>query len=39
MNHTEAERLRSDPQHWTLGIFYACREDPRIVVKNRLGLG
>jgi len=28
--------LWSDPQHWKLGIFYFCREDPRILVSKRV---
>ena len=39
MNHQQAEALRNDPKHWTIGIIYFCREDPRPLVRNRVGLG
>ncbi len=39
MTREDAERLRSDDSHWNFGIIYHCREDPRIVVRNRWILG
>lgn len=39
MNRDEAEALRNDDRHWTLGVIYACREDPRVLVRNRFLLG
>lgn len=39
MTRDEAEALRQDPQHWTLGIIYTCPEDPRVIVRNRFPLG
>ena len=39
MTREEAEGLRLDRRHWHLGILYSCREDPRIVVRNRWFLG
>ncbi len=35
----EAEALRQDPEHWHLGVVYACRDDPRVVVRNRWLIG
>ncbi len=35
----EAESLRQDPQHWHLGVLYACRNDPRVVVRHRWLIG
>lgn len=35
MNHREAENLRLDPENWRLGVIYVCREDPRVIVRNR----
>ncbi|UCF40933.1 MAG: hypothetical protein JSW43_00910 [Gemmatimonadota bacterium] len=35
----EAEALRNRDEHWKLGILYACREDPRVIVRNRLLIG
>jgi hypothetical protein len=39
MTRDEAEALRNDDQHWTLGIIYTCREDPRVIVRNRILVG
>ncbi len=39
MTREDAEHLRSDDSHWSFGIVYHCREDPRIVVRNRWILG
>jgi uncharacterized membrane protein len=39
MTRDEAEALRNDDRHWTLGIIYACREDPRVIVRNRILIG
>jgi hypothetical protein len=34
------EELHADPRHWRLGIFYVCRDDPRVIVPKRIrGLG
>jgi len=33
------ERLRSDPAHWTWYGSYQCAADPRLMVRDRLGLG
>ena len=35
MTREEAERLRSNPGHWSLGVVYHCKEDPRVIVRNR----
>ncbi len=35
----EAEALRLDPKHWHLGVIYACRDDPRVVVRHRWLIG
>ena len=35
----EAEALRQDPKHWRLGVLYACRDDPRVVVRNLWPIG
>lgn len=39
MNHQQAEALRSNANYWYLGVIYFCREDPRPIVRNRIGLG
>ena len=39
MTHDEAEALRNSDEHWTLGIIYACSEDPRVLVRNRFLFG
>lgn len=33
------ETLRLDPANWRLGLVYVCGDDPRIVVRQRHGLG
>ena len=35
----EAQHLWSDSRHWALGIIYSCREDPRVIVRNRFVVG
>ena len=35
----EAQNLWSDSRHWALGIIYSCREDPRVIVRNRFVVG
>ena len=35
----QAQALWSDSRHWGLWIIYSCREDPRVIVRNRLGVG
>ena len=39
MTREEAEALREDPRHWTFGVIYACRDDPRLIVRNRFLMG
>ncbi|MDH3456900.1 MAG: hypothetical protein OER90_08665 [Gemmatimonadota bacterium] len=39
MTREDAEALRRDPRHWHLGILYSCRQDPRVVVRNRWFFG
>lgn len=39
MTREEAEALRSSDRYWKLGIIYACRADPRIIVRNRFVVG
>ena len=33
---TDLTRFSSDPKHWHLYFLYFCREDPRILVPNRI---
>lgn len=35
----QAQDLWNDSHHWFLGIIYACRQDPRVIVRNRFWLG
>ena len=35
----QAQALWNDRRHWFLGIIYSCREDPRVIVRNRFWLG
>ena len=35
----DAERLRTDDAHWTLGVIYRCSADPRVIVRNRFRFG
>jgi len=35
----EAEALRMDPEHWHLGVIYACQDDPRVAVRHRRLIG
>ncbi len=39
MNRHDAEALRTDKKNWTFGVIYACRDDPRVIVRNRLPIG
>ncbi len=39
MNRDQAEQLRKDDRHWWLGIVYRCKDDPRIIVRNRWRFG
>lgn len=39
MDREQAERLRMDEKHWTLGVIYSCNNDPRVIVRNRWFLG
>jgi len=39
VEHSIFEAMRSDPANWKLGLVYSCREDPRVVVLKRRGLG
>lgn len=36
---TKYESLRTDPAHWSLGLIYYCRQDPRLVVRNLAPVG
>ena len=31
--------MLDDPSNWTLGTIYHCRDDPRVIVRNRLPFG
>ena len=33
------EAMRQDHRHWRLGAIYDCPADPRVVVRNRSGVG
>lgn len=35
----EAQALWRNSRHWALGIIYVCREDPRVIVRNRFLVG
>ena len=35
----QAQALWKDSRHWFLGIMYSCREDPRVIVRNRFWVG
>ena len=37
MNTHDLDRMHSDPDNWHLMFFYICSEDPRLVVKKRVG--
>ncbi|MDR3402652.1 MAG: DUF5808 domain-containing protein [Chthoniobacter sp.] len=40
MNKPTHDQLHADPANWKCGIFYFCRQDPRIIVPKRIrGLG
>ena len=34
MSREELDQLLKQPANWTMGAFYHCKEDPRLVVKN-----
>ena len=35
----QVQALWNDSRHWVLGIIYFCREDPRVIVRNRFTVG
>ncbi len=35
----QAESHWKDGRNWVLGIIYSCREDPRVIVRNRFTVG
>ena len=35
----QAQDLWKDGRHWVLGIIYSCRDDPRVIVRNRFTMG
>lgn len=35
----QVQILWKDSRHWVLRIIYSCREDPRVIVRNRFWLG
>ena len=35
----QVQALWSDSRNWVLGIVYCCREDPRVIVRNRFTVG
>ncbi len=35
----QVQVLWRDSRHWVLGIIYSCRQDPRVIVRNRFWLG
>ena len=35
----QVQALWNDSRHWALGIIYHCREDPRVIVRNRFVVG
>jgi len=40
MTKLSYDQLHADPANWKWGIFYFCREDPRVIVPKRIrGLG
>ncbi len=39
MTREQAQALWKDGRHWVLGIIYSCREDPRVIVRNRFWVG
>jgi hypothetical protein len=39
MNRARAEQLRMNEKNWKFGIIYVCRDDPRVIVRNRHFLG
>ncbi len=39
MTREQVLALWKDSRHWVLGIIYSCREDPRVIVRNRFTVG
>ena len=39
MPKEQVQALWKDGRHWVLGIIYFCREDPRVIVRNRFFVG
>ena len=39
MSREQAQALWKDRRNWVLGIIYSCREDPRVIVRNRFWVG
>ena len=35
MNTEQIDALWKNPSNWTAGLFYHCKEDPRLVVYKR----
>lgn len=33
------QAMHDDPRNWTLGTIYHCKDDPRVIVRNRLPFG
>ncbi len=38
-NPTRYQKMHDDPANWTLGTIYHCKDDPRVIVRNRLPFG
>jgi len=38
-NQTRCQSMHDDPSNWTLGTIYHCKDDPRVIVRNRLPFG
>ena len=39
MTREQGQALWRDSRSWVLGIIYFCREDPRVIVRNRYLVG
>ncbi len=39
METPELKQLRMDSNHWKLGVIYYCKQDPRVIVRNRQMFG